>query len=269
MFFKPKKKNKKYFILSSFLLGVLFTFIFFGVVFSARALLVALKSSDEDLTIIEPVRAAEIYPEFVCSCCGRPLDPSKICCGDMKRKIDYIDHQVEAGFSKDEIMMAATKEFGINSLAKEETKQEIKSMLLASAPADAPKIVFAQTSYDFGEVSQADGVVFTLFTIKNAGEGDLVIDKLSTSCGCTMASIVYNGVEGPTFTMPGHGKENPKNWSVSITPGDTAQVKVYFDPNVHGKQKEPSLDITRTVSVFSNDPVEFEKQIRIELTQVP
>lgn len=69
--------------------------------------------------------------------------------------------------------------------------------------------------------------------------------------------------------MPGHGKDNPENWNVSISPGDSVNLKVYFDPNAHGEQKEDELSITRTISVFSNDPVDFEKQVRIELIQVP
>ena len=69
--------------------------------------------------------------------------------------------------------------------------------------------------------------------------------------------------------MPGHGKENPENWSIAIAPGSSAELKVYYDPNAHGLQEAASQSITRTISVFSNDPVDFEKQIRIELTQTP
>ena len=244
-----------------------------GAAFSVWSFMKVWEGGDQNSVVgrllIEPAKAAEIYPEFICGCCGRPLDPLNPCCGDMKQKVEYIEKQVKAGLSKDEIMIAAVKEFGINSLAKEETKQEIKNKLIALAPLDAPKIVLAQTSYDFGKVSQGGGIVSANFNLKNEGSSNLIINKLSTSCGCTSASIIYNGVEGPTFTMPGHGKDNPQNWSVSITPGDAAQLKVYYDPNAHGEQKEPSLAITRTIDVFSNDPVEFEKQVRIELNQTP
>ena len=273
MFLKLKKRNKKLFYGPYFFMGILAFSLVIGTVFSAWYFIKAAKNHNKDLAIadifIEPVKAAEIYPEFVCGCCGRPLDPLNPCCGDMKKKVDYIDEQVKAGLSKDKIMMAAIKEFGINSLAKEETKEEIKKQLIASAPADAPKISFEQTSYDFGKISQAKGVVFASFNLKNEGGGDLIIDKLNTSCGCTSAAVVYKGLEGPAFTMPGHGQDNPKNWSVAIGQGDRAQLKVYYDPNAHGKQKEDILSITRTVSIFSNDPVEFEKQIKIELDQIP
>ena len=228
-----------------------------------------INTSMAKISFIKPANAAELYDEFICPCCGKSLDPENICCGAMKQRIDFIDSGVTNGMSYDDLLLAGVKEFGLKGLAKEETKQSIEKMLLAQAPEDAPKIDFSETKIDMGEVSQSEGVVFTTFHLKNTGKSSLIIDKINTSCGCTSAAIIYRGNEGPQFTMPGHGKENPKNWSVSIASGDTAELKVYFDPNAHGPQKEDILPITRTVSVFSNDPVEFEKQIRIDLSQVP
>jgi hypothetical protein len=221
------------------------------------------------LPLISVASAEEIYPEFVCTCCNKPLDPNNICCGMMRNMIDYIDQQIDASLSKDEIMMKTAKEFGFNALAKESTKQELRAVLLANAPADAPKIVLPKTALDIGQVSQTNGTVSAVLDFRNDGQGDLIIDKLNTSCGCTSASIVYNGQEGPMFTMPGHGKINPENWQVVIAPGDTAQVKIYYDPMAHGVQEEDELAITRIVSIFSNDPVDFEQKIKIELTQLP
>lgn len=280
---QPNSKNKESIKYKNFLLSPLFifslsiSFVVIGLlIFSAikANILKNYQIADSDKAgnkknLIAPANAAEIYPEFICPCCGQPLNPDRICCGAMKERIDFIDEQVSAGFSQEEIMIMAVKEFGINSLAKPEVKEEIKNKLLAQAPQDSPRIVFAIDSLDLGEVSQAKGIVSAFFDFKNEGKSDLVINKLSTSCGCTSASIVYHDIEGPTFTMPGHGKKNPQNWSVSIAPGEKAQLKVYYDPNAHGKQKEKVLPITRTISVFSNDPVDFEKQIKIELNQIP
>ncbi len=270
MFLKFKNRLNKISI-PSFLLGVLLAAVIgFGLMVVAFGNQ-GVKISDNKILeapLVKPVSAAEIYPEFLCPCCGQPLNPDNICCGSMKQMIDYIDKQVAAGRSYDEIMLAAVKEFGIKSLASDSKREEIKQGLVAAAPADAPKIKFLQESLDLGTVSQAGGVAFAYFDFKNEGQGDLIIDKLSSSCGCTAAAIVYNGAEGPSFTMPGHGKENPAGWSVRIAPGDSARVKVYYDPNAHGKQEEAKLDITRTVSIFSNDPVEFEKELRIDVTQV-
>jgi hypothetical protein len=276
-FHKSKlKKIFKHFSFPSFLLGVLLTSVLFSL---ATVILIpknhsisyANQDHNKEKTaslLIKPISAAEIYPEFICGCCGKPLDPNNICCGDMKQKIAYIDSLVDLGLSKDEIIFKAAKEFGMESLAKAQTKQEIKDKLAAQAPKDAPKIAIEQTSQDMGRVSQAEGIASTIFSLKNDGKSDLVIDKLSTSCGCTSASIIYQGKEGPTFTMPGHGKKNPTDWSVAIAPGEQAQLKVYYDPNAHGPQKKEVMQITRTISIFSNDPVEFEKKVKIELEQV-
>ena len=58
-----------------------------------------------NLVLVNVANAAEIYPEFLCTCCGKQLDPDNICCGMMKGMIDYIDGQIDNKLSKDEIMM--------------------------------------------------------------------------------------------------------------------------------------------------------------------
>ena len=121
---------------------------------------------------------------------------------------------------------------------------------------------------DRGRVSQTDGVVSTSFAIKNTGESDLIIENMDSSCMCTSARLVYNGVEGPIFGMSSHG-DNPEDYTLAIKPGDSATLKVYFDPNAHGKQTKPEIKAVRTVTIISNDPDEFQKKVRIELIQVP
>ncbi|MBI5465560.1 hypothetical protein HY946_03030, partial [Candidatus Gottesmanbacteria bacterium] len=86
-----------------------------------------------------------------------------------------------------------------------------------------------------------------------------------TSCGCTSVSMVYKEVEGPLFAMAGHGTNNPANWQVVIPAGEKAQLKVYYDPDVHQDFRGAA---TREVYVYSNDPIDFEKKIVIELNQV-
>lgn len=263
----PKK-----FSLFSFILGAIFASVLVGAAsiisfqnFKHSAMLAKGKA----MILAKPAQAVEIFPEFLCSCCGKALDPKNICCGDMRQKIDYIETLADAELSREKIIMKAAKKFGLKSLTKEDTKAMVKDKLLSQAPANAARLNLSQASYDFGTISQADGVVFSYFTFKNEGKSNLIINKLTTSCGCTSAAVVYQGQEGPSFTMPGHGKKNPQNWSVAIAPGDSAQIKVYYDPNAHGKQEKDSLSITRAVSVFSNDPIDFEKQVRIELEQTP
>lgn len=265
--------SQKKFSGASFLIGVFAAVILVG---GATSGFLFLKKNTSPQTaenrpanslIIKTASAAEIYPEFVCGCCGQPLDPNKICCGMAQEMINFIDNQVRTGLSKDEIILKAAKEFGMDSFARPELRQEILQKLAATAPADAPKLVFESTSADLGDVKQSLGITSTIFNFKNEGKNDLVINKIETSCGCTSASVIYQGKEGPVFTMPGHGKEEgPADWQIAIAPGDSAKLKVYYDPNTHKDLQGP---VTRTVTVFSNDPVNFETTVKIELNQIP
>ena len=87
------------------------------------------------------------------------------------------------------------------------------------------------------------------------------MDSLSTSCGCTMVSVVNNGQEGPVF---GTGTP-PKGWSTTIRPGETAELRVYYDPSFHQDARGPMM---REVYVSSNDPVDPVVKAAIELNQV-
>ncbi|MDZ7587379.1 MAG: DUF1573 domain-containing protein [Patescibacteria group bacterium] len=216
-------------------------------------------------SIVSIVDAREIYPMFTCPCCDQPLNKEKPCCGSAVQMIDFIDQKTSTGASKDEIILATAQEFGLERLADENQRGSLKDKLLANAPKNAPRISLAQTKADLGTVSQTKGIVTTEFTLENKGKTALVIDKLSSSCGCTSASLVYQGKEGPKFSMPGHGQEEPDpNWQVAVASGDQAQIKVYYDPMVHADLTGP---VTRTVSVHSNDPVDFETKLTITLNQ--
>ena len=75
----------------------------------------------------------------------------------------------------------------------------------------------------------------------------------------------FEDKEGPKFAMSGHGIESPKDWKLTIPAGKNAQLKLYYDPNIH---KDFRGAATREISVFSNDPIDFEKKVVIELNQV-
>ncbi len=205
----------------------------------------------------------EIYQMIECPCCGQSIAAN--CCGMAKQRQDFVKRLYNAGLSKKELLLKSAKEFGMDSLRDESVKGALREELRLSAPADSPVIVVEPNTYDFGDVSVAGGKVFALADVKNEGKSDLIIDGLSTSCGCTSASLVVNGVEGPIFTMPGHGEKNPTGWSAAIAPGKTAKLKIYYDPTVHPDLRGP---VTRTVSISSNSPVDFELKVKIEANQV-
>ena len=103
-------------------------------------------------------------------------------------------------------------------------------------------------------------------SLKNKGKTDLVINKLETSCGCTSASIVYKNNEGPIFNMPGHGiNEEIGDWEITLSPGEKAQLKVYYNPNMHKDFRGTAI---REIYVFSNDSIDFKKKVSIEVNQI-
>lgn len=213
-----------------------------------------------------PVSAEEIYPLFLCPCCGQPLDKNNICCEAAKEMVDYIDSLAAEGKSEKEIILSFVKKYGLNSFVDGTKAEELREELIKIAPEERPQIVINQETYDFGDVSQKEGIATTFFELKNNGQSDLIIDKLETSCGCTSASIVYQSKEGPKFSMPGHGiNEEIEDWQISIAPGASAQLKIYYDPDVHLDFRGAA---TREIYIYSNDPIDFQKKVKIELNQV-
>jgi len=215
-------------------------------------------------SLIKPVSAEEIYPLFICPCCGQPLDKKNVCCGEAQERIDYIDSLAAKNIPEKEIIIAFVKKYGLNSLVDTNKIEDIKQELVKFAPVERPIISLAPAEYNFGDISQKEGVVTAFFEIKNDGKSDLIINRLDTSCGCTSASVVFEGVEGPRFAMAGHGIESPAEWQVIIPPGEKAQLKIYYDPDVHKDFRGFAI---REIYIFSNDPVDFEKKVQIELNQ--
>ncbi len=107
-----------------------------------------------------------------------------------------------------------------------------------------PKIEVNQSSYDFGKINRKDGIVETTFTITNSGSEELVIEDMSTSCGCTTAELS----------------------SKTLKSGESADLLVKFDPDFH---KEPQGRLERTVTLFTNDPdnSEFNVDIYAEIIE--
>lgn len=265
-FLKRLKLNqKKRFSFSAFLLGAFFAFLVLTLVIAFAPGLTSIRGDAKTRElIIKPVNAAEIYPLFVCPCCGETIDAG--CCDMAEERKKFVDSLVAQDKSKDEIILDYIKKYGLDSFKDKNLAEEFKSKLVEDAPKTRPIISADPTAYDFGNISQKEGVATTFFEIKNNGKKDLVINKLETSCGCTSASIVYRGKEGPAFAMPGHGvNENVGDWQVTIPPGETAQLKVYYDPDVHPDFRGFAV---REIYIYSNDPIDFEKKVRIELNQV-
>ncbi|KAA0210206.1 MAG: DUF1573 domain-containing protein [Ignavibacteriaceae bacterium] len=109
------------------------------------------------------------------------------------------------------------------------------SQITASLSSDSPKIVFTNTTFDFGTVPQGPEVSHS-FEFKNSGSGTLKIEKITSSCGCTGAT----SGDKDTFTKD-----------------ETGEIKVTFKTQGReGKQE-------KTVLVFTNDPANPQQVLKI------
>ncbi|HLN53033.1 MAG TPA: DUF1573 domain-containing protein [Lentimicrobium sp.] len=88
---------------------------------------------------------------------------------------------------------------------------------------DLPVLEFEKDFYDFGKIIQGEKVSYS-FKFENKGKSDLIISKVTTSCGCTVGDY-------------------PRT---PIKPGASGNVEVKFDSeNRRGFQN-------KTITVLSN-----------------
>ena len=87
----------------------------------------------------------------------------------------------------------------------------------------SPEIRFDTAVFNFGKILQGEQVSF-VFKFENVGKADLVIQKVETSCGCTV----------------------PEYDKTPVRPGGKGCIKVRFDS--HGKDGTQY----KTVKVISN-----------------
>ena len=101
--------------------------------------------------------------------------------------------------------------------------------------AQNPKATFDKLEHNFGDIKEGKFVVHE-YVLENTGQGELVINKVKASCGCTAAA--------PSKTR--------------LKPGESTKLKVEFNTyRRQGKQK-------KYVYVFTNDPK--NPQVRLAFT---
>ena len=95
-----------------------------------------------------------------------------------------------------------------NSAEKKLPGNVVKNTKSASSqkPYEAPKMTFEETEHDFGRIIQGEKIAFNYY-FENTGKSDLVITKVTTSCGCTVGNY-------------------PKE---PVKPGGKGKIEVVFD----------------------------------------
>lgn len=118
------------------------------------------------------------------------------------------------------------------------------ALALAACGSAAPELALDQAELDLGQVVNGEIRSFEV-AVRNLGNGPLVIEAVSTSCGCTSASI------------------DPS----TIQPGESGMLQVRFDSGAHGP--EANGPVMRQVFIASNDPDQPETEFRFEAVVVP
>lgn len=127
---------------------------------------------------------------------------------------------------------------------------------------NSPKIVIEPAEFDAGTVSLADKNLEKIFEVKNTGSDDLKINKIWTSCMCTVATLKVEGKESEEFTMQASELSSP----IIISQGQLGQLKMVFNQNFHGPSGVGHL--TRSVYISSNDPSLEKAEARLNVNVV-
>lgn len=118
------------------------------------------------------------------------------------------------------------------------------ALLLAACSSGSADLVIEQTSIDLGQV--INGEVRSMeIPLRNAGSSELVIESVTTSCGCTTAEV------------------SP----MTIQPGESGMLLVQFDSGAHGP--ESNGPVMRQVFIASNDSDEPEMEFRFTAEVIP
>jgi hypothetical protein len=110
----------------------------------------------------------------------------------------------------------------------------------AKPPAAGPRITVEPPSFDFGKAVQ-NKTLQKEFAIRNLGTADLVLDSVTTSCGCTVAD--------------GYAKV--------VKPGASTHMQVSL------QTRTSSGKLQKSVLIKSNDPAKGLYELKLEATVAP
>ena len=121
-----------------------------------------------------------------------------------------------------------------NLLTASATIEEDFTKLSTAELEQAPSIEFETKTFDFGKIAQKTSVSHD-FTFTNNGKSNLILRKISSSCGCTAVS--------------------PKE--KVIPPGKSSSIKATFNSGTRqGRQN-------KTITIITNDPKQSTVVLRV------
>lgn len=115
---------------------------------------------------------------------------------------------------------------------------------LLSACGGQPEITISDSVIDLGDV--VNGTVLEReLSVRNSGQADLIIEAVTTSCGCTQATIE------PT----------------TLAPDGSGTLRIVFDSGAHGPELTGQL--IRQIFIATNDPQQPEAVIELVANVLP
>lgn len=116
--------------------------------------------------------------------------------------------------------------------------------ILLSACGGQPHISVADQELDLGDVVNGE-VITRQVSVQNDGQAALTIEAVTTSCGCTQATM------------------DP----MTIPPGGGGTLSIEFDSGAHGPELTGQL--IRQVFIASNDPQRSEVIVEVAANILP
>ncbi len=196
-----------------------------------------------------------VYQEFTCGCCEDSLQNSDcFLAGGMREHIDSLI--LKNFFIKGPIMSDAVKKLGISTLIDQDTEMKYRLKFLENPPKNTPNLTIKPEFVDIGTVNNSKGVIITDFTMTNNGEEDLIIYDIKTSCACLIASFIRGNDE----SLRAGRFSKSDGWTYTIKPKEKVLLRTFYDPRVTNWQ---TGHVERLVTITSNDPVFYQKNIKI------
>lgn len=128
-----------------------------------------------------------------------------------------------------------------------------------SQPAQTGALAALKPRVELGTVSMAAGKVPYQYLIKNTAATPVTINRIFTSCMCTVATLVAGTERKGPFGMPGHGGSN--SLKAVLAPGEVATLEVVFDPAAHGPSGLGRVERSVIVESFESTPLELGMSI--------
>jgi hypothetical protein len=110
-----------------------------------------------------------------------------------------------------------------------------------SVQAGAPEIALETSLLELGDMPNGE-IAERQVTVRNDGSTPLVVDTVTTTCGCTTASLT----------------------PMTIPPGESGVLTIAFDSGAHGPDLRGA--IMRRVILITNDPAQPEALVDLTAT---